>query len=80
MEDGMKNITLAIDEAVLDQARLHAAKRGTTVNAMVRAYLTEVASADDRIARARADIRAMSGRDGLEVGDRGWSRDELHDR
>lgn len=76
----MKNITLAIDETVLDQARLYAAKRGTTVNAMVRAYLTEIASADDRIERARADIRAMSGRDGLAVGDIGWSRDELHGR
>jgi hypothetical protein len=75
-----KNITLAIDEAIIDKVRLHAAKRGTTVNAMVRAYLAEVASADDRIERARADIRAMSGRDGLAVGDIGWSRDELHGR
>jgi hypothetical protein len=80
MEGDMKNITLAVDETLLDQVRVYAAKRGTTVNALVREYLIEVASSDDRIQRARAEIRDMSGRDGLAVGDRGWSRDGLHDR
>jgi hypothetical protein len=75
-----KNITLAIDEALLDRARVYAANRGTTVNALVREYLIQIASLDDRIQRARADIRMMSGRDGLAVGERGWSRDDLHGR
>ncbi len=76
----MKNITLAIDEALLERARLHAAQRGTTVNALVREYLTRVASEDDRIAQARADIRMMAGKSRLEIGERAWSRDDLHER
>ena len=39
----MKNITLAIEDGVLDRARLVAAERRTTVNAMVREFLTDVA-------------------------------------
>jgi hypothetical protein len=80
MEDDMKNITLAMDEALLEQARIYAAKRGTTVNALVRDYLSQIATSDDRIERARAEIRKMSGRDGLAVGERFWSRDDLHGR
>jgi plasmid stability protein len=80
MEVEMKNITLSIDDALLDQARVYAAKRGTSVTALVREYLIQVANADDRIQRARAEIRKMSGRDGLAVGDQHWSRDDLHDR
>lgn len=75
-----KNITLAIEEEVLEKARLYAARRGTTVSAMVREYLTQLASSDERIARARAEIRAMSGREGLAVGDRDWTRDDTHAR
>jgi plasmid stability protein len=75
-----KNITLALDDELLDQARVYAAKRGTTVTALVREYLIQVANSDDRIARARTEIRKMSGRDGLAVGDRGWIRDDLHGR
>ena len=76
----MKNITLALDEALLDQARVYAARRGTTVTALVRDYLVQVATSDDRIARARSDIRTMSGRDDFAVGNRDWRRDDLHDR
>jgi plasmid stability protein len=76
----MRNITLAIDDALLEQARIYAARRGTTVNALVREYLANVARADDRVAKARANIVRMSGRDGLAVGGKDWSRDDLHER
>jgi plasmid stability protein len=80
MEDDMKNITLSIEDALLDKVRIYAAKRGTSVTALVREYLVQVANSDERIQRARAEIRKMSGRDGLAVGDRSWSRDDLHGR
>jgi plasmid stability protein len=80
MEDDMKNITLSIEDALLDKARIYAAKRGTSVTALVREYLVQVANSDERIQRARAEIRKMSGHDGLAVGDRSWSRDDLHGR
>ena len=37
-----KNITLAIDEDLLDRVRVIAALRRTSVNEMVRGYLTHV--------------------------------------
>ena len=37
----MKNITLAVDEDVLDRVRVIAAERKTTVNGLVREYLEQ---------------------------------------
>ena len=62
----MKNITLAIDENVLDKVRVIAAQEKTTVNAMVRQYLTDVATRDDKREKARHELlelaRASQGR------------------
>ncbi len=41
-----KNITLAIDEELLDKARVLAAMRRTTVNAMVRDFLQRAVNAE----------------------------------
>jgi len=41
-----KNITLAIDEDLLDKARVLAAMRRTTVNAMVREFLAAEINAE----------------------------------
>jgi len=50
-----KNLTLAIDEDLLDRARVLAAMRRTTVNAMVREYLErEVGREGDEARRADA--------------------------
>jgi hypothetical protein len=76
----MKNITLAIDEALLDEVRVVAAKRGTTVNAMVRDYLTSVASLEDRQDRARRRIRELAEKSTAEVGPVTWKREDLYDR
>ena len=48
----MKNITLAIDEDVLDRVRVVAAQRRTTVNALVREHLADLAGDTDRLAKA----------------------------
>ncbi len=48
----MRNVTLAIEEDVLQSARVRAAKEGTTVNAVIRKYLAEYGSQDDRIREA----------------------------
>lgn len=50
-----KNLTLAIDEDLLDRARVLAAMRRTTVNAMVREFLDrEVRREGDDARRAEA--------------------------
>ena len=76
----MKNITLAMDETLLDEVRVVAAKKGTTVNAMVRDYLTSVAKLEDRQERARRRIRELAEKSTAEVGPITWKREELYDR
>lgn len=55
----MKNVTLAIDEKLLDEARKLAQKRKTTLNAMVRSLLTHEVEQDERIACAREGMRRL---------------------
>jgi hypothetical protein len=76
----MKNITLAMDEAILEEVRIVAAKKGTTVNAMVRDYLTSVAKLEDRTERARRRIRELAQKSTAEVGPITWKREDLYDR
>jgi hypothetical protein len=76
----MKNITLAVDEAVLDEVRIYAAKRNTTVNGLVRDFLTRLAEQEDRTVRARRRLRELMDRSTLEVGPVTWTRDDLHER
>lgn len=55
----MKNVTLAIDETLLEQARTLAAKRKTTLNAMVRSLLENEVEQDDKIAWAKAGMKRL---------------------
>ena len=76
----MKNITLAVDDEVLEAARLHAAENKTTVNAMVRAYLTQIADQKQRRRNAMARLRRLSEQSQAELGpDYVFDRDSLHE-
>ncbi|MEQ1951677.1 hypothetical protein [Mesorhizobium sp. CN2-181] len=55
----MKNVTLAIDETLLEQARALADKRKTTLNAMVRSLLEHEVEQADRIAWAHEGMRQL---------------------
>lgn len=46
-----KNITLAVDEAELTGARIYAAKRSTTVNALVRKFIASLNDGHDSLRR-----------------------------
>lgn len=76
----MKNITLAIDEEVLDEARRVAANRKTTVNGLVREFLQRIVEQENRAERAMRELARMSERTTGELGPRTWTRDELYDR
>jgi len=76
----MKNITLSVDERVLAIVRRQAAERNSSVNAMVREYLTNLAEQDDRANRARARLRELSNESRGRLGRKTWSRQDLHDR
>jgi hypothetical protein len=77
----MANLTLALDGALLKDARRLAASRDTTVNAMVRDYLR------DLVVRSRYDadelvreLDAIYARTSVRKGGRRWTREELHGR
>ena len=73
------NLTLQLDEEVIHQAKVIAAKRGTSVSAMVARQLRELvddeARYDDHWRRATELMRGATPRGG-----RSWQRDALHDR
>jgi hypothetical protein len=75
----MANLTLSIDDEVLQRAREAALRDRTSVNALVRDYL--IRYADNR----RRRLEALDQLDALAAGtaarsDRPWHRDELHER
>jgi hypothetical protein len=76
----MKNITLAIDEVVLERARLVAVEQKTTINAMVREFLADVAGRDERLERGREGLRElMRNSKGRMRPDFKFNREETHE-
>lgn len=76
----MKNVTIALDEALLREARRIAADRSTTLNAMIREFLEELARRESRADKARRRIVELCRASRAKVGPRTSSRDELHER
>jgi hypothetical protein len=75
-----RNITLSIDEDVLQAARVAAARRGVSVSALLREQLVRIAEDDEQYERAhRAALDWMERGASLGIASRP-SRDELHDR
>ena len=76
----MKNITLSVDEKVLAVVRRHAAEQNSSVNALVRDYLTNLAAQEDRANGARARLRELSAQSSGRLGKKTWTRDDLQGR
>jgi metal-responsive CopG/Arc/MetJ family transcriptional regulator len=76
----MKNVTIALDEKLLREARRIAAERSTSLNAMIREYLNTLTERESRAATARSRIVELCRRSGAEIGTKKWTRDELHER
>jgi plasmid stability protein len=76
----MANVTLALDDQLLHSARVKAVHEHTSVNAVIREFLTAwVRDKADRTAlveRARAAMEAAE----YQSGGTSWTRDELHER
>jgi hypothetical protein len=68
----MKKIAFRPEDDVLDAARRYAAERNTSVHALVREYLTNLA--------ARARLMQLSQQSQGRLGKKTWAREELHDR
>lgn len=76
----MKNITVSVDDEVHRRARIRAAELGTSVSAMVRRFLNELAGGDtDFQRRKRAQAQALDSIKAFRAGNR-LTRDEVHAR
>lgn len=76
----MKNVTLSVDDRTLREARRIAAERSTSLNAMIRKFLAELTERESRAVEARRRILELCRESSAEVGTRGWTRDDLHER
>ena len=69
-----------MDERLLREARRIAAERSTSLNAMIREYLTRLTERESRAVTARRRIVELCRASDAEIGDQTWGRDELYDR
>lgn len=74
-----RNLTIQLDEDVIQRAKVAAAKRGTSVSAMVTHELERLLDADERYEAASTRARQALGR-ATTHGGRSWSREDLHQR
>ena len=78
-----KNLTLAVDEELLERFRLHAAERKTSVNALIRQYMEERTGLSQKRQEARARMAAMARANAAEdqPGEEGgwrWRREDCY--
>ena len=76
----MANLTLAIDDEVLRRARIRALEQGTSVNALLRTYLDTYAGVRAERVRAIEEFLRIRKESGARMGEKTWTRDDLHDR
>jgi hypothetical protein len=71
------NVTLSLDEQLVERARKKADALGKSLNQLVREYLQRLAGGDDP-GRSVAEFKRLSGRGHS----RGWrfDRNEIHER
>ncbi len=77
----MSNLTITIDSELLRRARIRALEHGTSVNALVRAYLEAFAGAEEaRAAIGELVVIARTARSRSGARGRQWTREDLHER
>jgi hypothetical protein len=73
------NVTLSVDETILDQAWRRAEAMGTSVNQLVREYLEQLAGMSGSEVAA-AEFERLSRAAGGQSGGWRFNREELHER
>jgi hypothetical protein len=76
----MRNITVSVDDDTYKRARVAAAERDTSISALVKAYLEQLASHETEVERLKRQEREIRSRiESFSASDK-LSRDELHSR
>lgn len=76
----MPNLTITVDEDVLQRARIRALTQGTSLNAVLRGYLEAYSATSDVRVHAIESLLALSARSRSRRGDATWTRESLHER
>ena len=71
---------MTVDEGVLRAARKVALDRNTSVNQLIREFLDQLISEQDRRAEARRKLDEFWRTAHAEVGPITWTRGDLHER
>ncbi len=69
-----KNITLAVDDELLERFRLHAAQRKTSVNALLRRHMEEAVGLEERRRSAIAQMLKLGRETKARIDMSGWDR------
>jgi uncharacterized protein YdaU (DUF1376 family) len=76
----MKNITVTVDDETYRRARIKAAERDTSVSALVKHFLAELAGGESEAERLKREERALRERIGsFRAADR-LPREDVHGR
>lgn len=76
----MANLTITVDDDLLRRARMQAIEKGTSVNAILRAYLEAFAGGREARTSAVERLLDLSRRSGSRRAKQGWTREDLHER
>ncbi len=76
---GKRNLTVQLDDETIRDAKVLAARRGTSLSALVAAELARLVADDERYEEARQRARRALANPSSR-GRRRWERDELHER
>jgi hypothetical protein len=75
-----RNLTIALDEQLLREARKIAIDRNTSVNQLIRDFLAGLVLEKDCRQAALADIEEIFRGTRVSVGRRSWTREDLQER
>jgi hypothetical protein len=76
----MKNITVSLDEEIYRRARIKAAERDTSVSALVKGFLVELASEEPGVRKLELEERELRARIRSFTAGNRLSRDDVHGR
>jgi antitoxin component of RelBE/YafQ-DinJ toxin-antitoxin module len=77
----MTNITMSVDETLLQQARKVALERGTSLSGMVREFLTEITQRDEEKKQiAVRELKKIFKQNSIDLSTKNWSREDLYER
>lgn len=77
-----RNITLSLPEETLQEVKIIAVKRNTSVSALLGGMLEDLVARETGYRQAQQEFMALA-EEGFDLGTHGkasWSRDELHER